>query len=128
MSRHFIGVIGCDIPSVTSHLSAYLLLGSLGKQEDQLWPVCLFSCQSARLIPPRGTPSHPETRDPAMWTISLQREKEGKRRWKEKRDKGNLPRVNTAACCCHPKPVINHSPKLLVVTAARTCCALKAVG
>lgn len=98
MSRHFIAITGCDIPSVTSHLAAYLLLGSLGTQEDQLWPICLFSCQSGRIIPPRGTHSHPETRDPAMWTISLQRLSErkgeggggGKGR-KVERDKGNLP-------------------------------------
>lgn len=52
MSRHFLAAIDCDIPSVTSHLAAYLLLGSLGKREDQCWPICLFSCQSGKLIPP----------------------------------------------------------------------------
>lgn len=35
---------------------SYLLLGSLGKHEDQLWPICLFSCQSGRLIPPQEMP------------------------------------------------------------------------
>lgn len=63
-----------------------------------------------------------------MWTISLQKEKKGGRWWKGKRDKGNLPWVNTAACCCHLKPVINHSPGLFLVTTTRTCCALKVVG
>ncbi|CAB1426857.1 unnamed protein product [Pleuronectes platessa] len=45
--------------------------GSLGKHQDQFWPICWFSCQSERLIPPPRDGSHPETRDPAMWTISL---------------------------------------------------------
>lgn len=35
---------------------------------------CLFSCLPARLISPQGSPSHPETRDPVMWTISLRRQ------------------------------------------------------
>lgn len=34
--RHFIALIASDIQSITSHFPTYLLLGSLGKLEDQL--------------------------------------------------------------------------------------------
>lgn len=93
----------------------------------RLWPICLFSCQSGRLIPPRGTLSHPGSRDPAMWTDSLERQSRRKRGGKPRRraetDKGNLPKVNTKACCCHPEALINHGPKLSPVTACKDAVA-----
>ena len=96
MSRHFIALSGCDIPSVTSHLTAYLLLGSLGKQEDQLWPICLFSCQSGKANP-TSRDSEPSRNQGSSHVDHLspkiEREDEGgeRKRWKAERDKGNLP-------------------------------------
>lgn len=90
--------------------------------------VCVCLAVSLRLIPPQGSPSHPETTEPAKWTISLFKDwarELGKKGWTKENDKGNLPWVNTAACCCHAKPAINHGPELLVVTAARTHRFLK---
>lgn len=52
----------------------------------------------------------------------------GRKRRTGERGKGNLPWVNTAACCCHSKQVINHSLKLSVLTTAKAGRPLKAVG